>query len=124
MSNHTAVNAENNLSNVCVIISENKKEMFVFLMAWFYFTSKRKGQLPCFLEVIHISVKKLIDKDIFASVEVIKALKENGENVYKMLNTRLRNCKIILAFMKKEIKDNSVEKVLLEILQNSRPATF
>ena len=26
--------------------------------------------------------------------------------------------------MKKEIKDNSVEKVLLEILQNSRPATF
>ena len=32
MSNRTAVNAENNLSNVCVIISENKKEMFVFLM--------------------------------------------------------------------------------------------
>ena len=26
--------------------------------------------------------------------------------------------------MKKEIKDNSVEKVLFEILQNSRPATF
>ena len=41
-----------------------------------------------------------------------------------MLNTRLRNCKIILAFVKKEIKDNSVEKVFFEILQNSRPATL
>ena len=43
-----------------------------------------------------------------AYVEVIKTFmktKENGENIYKMGNAWLRNCRRILAFMKKEIKD-------------------
>ena len=30
--------------------------------------------------------------------------KENGENIYKMLNTWPRNCRSVLAFIKKEIK--------------------
>ena len=41
-------------------------------------------------------------------MEVIKAVnktKENGENIYKILNAWIRNCRSILAFMKKEIKD-------------------
>ena len=41
-------------------------------------------------------------------MEVIKAFmktKENGENKYKLVNAWLRNCRSILAFMKKEIKD-------------------
>ena len=40
-------------------------------------------------------------------MEVIKAIMEtieNGENIYKMLNAWLGNCRSILAFMKKEIK--------------------
>ena len=40
-------------------------------------------------------------------MEVIKAFmitKENGEYIYKMLNTWLRNCRSILAFMKNEMK--------------------
>ena len=32
-----------------------------------------------------------------------------GENIYKMLNAWLRNCRYILAFMKKEIKDTKGE---------------
>ena len=35
--------------------------------------------------------------------------KETGENIYKMLNTWLRNFRSILAFMKKEIKDTKSE---------------
>ena len=57
-------------------------------------------------------MKELIYKDIFAYVEVIKAFmktKENGENIYKMVNAWLRNCRSILAFMKKEIKDTKRE---------------
>ena len=53
-------------------------------------------------------MKKLICEDIFAQVEVIKAFmktKVKGENIYKMLNAWLRNCRSILSFMKKEIKD-------------------
>ena len=45
---------------------------------------------------------------IFLQVEVIKAFmrtKEKGESIDKMLNVWLRNCRSILAFMKKEIKD-------------------
>ena len=45
-------------------------------------------------------------------MEVIKAFmrkKGNRENIYKMLNTWLRNCRSILAFMKKEIKDTKRE---------------
>ena len=41
-------------------------------------------------------------------MEVIKAfmkMKENGENIYEMLNAWLRNSRSILAFMKKEIKE-------------------
>ena len=36
--------------------------------------------------------------------------KENGENIYKMLNVWLRNCRCILAFMKKEINDTNRER--------------
>ena len=57
-------------------------------------------------------MKKLIYKDIFAYVEVIKAFmktKENGEVIYKMLNACLRNCRSILAYIKKEIKDTKKE---------------
>ena len=36
-------------------------------------------------------------------------MKENGENKYKMLNAWLRNCRSILAFMKKEINDTKRE---------------
>ena len=46
-------------------------------------------------------------------MEVIKAFmktKENGENIYKMLNAWLRNCRSILAFMKKEIKDTKRDR--------------
>ena len=46
-------------------------------------------------------------------MEVIKAFmrkKGNRENIYKMLNTWLRNCRSILAFMKKEIKDTKRER--------------
>ena len=45
-------------------------------------------------------------------MEVIKAFmktKKNGENIYKMLNAWLRNCRSILAFIKKEIKDTKRE---------------
>ena len=45
-------------------------------------------------------------------MEVIKGFtqtKENGEIIYKMLNAWLRNCRSILAFMKKEIKDTKEE---------------
>ena len=52
-------------------------------------------------------MKKLICEDIFAQVEVIKAFmktKVNGENIYKMLNAWLRNCRSILSFMKKKNK--------------------
>ena len=55
----------------------------------------------------HMSVKKLIYKDILTSVEFIKAFmktKENRENIYKMLNAWLRNCRGNLAFMEKDIK--------------------
>ena len=46
-------------------------------------------------------------------MEVIKAFmktKENGENIYKMLNAWLKNFRSILAFMKKEIKDTEKER--------------
>ena len=36
-------------------------------------------------------------------------MKENGGNIYKMRNAWLKNCKSILAFMKK-IKDTKSEK--------------
>ena len=57
-------------------------------------------------------MKKLIYKDIFAFEEVLKVFmktKENGEKIYKMVNAWLRNCRSILAFMKKEIKDTKRE---------------
>ena len=70
-------------------------------------------------------------------MEVNKAFmktKENGENIYKMLNAWLRNCRGILAFMKKEIEYTkretevvvlrcSLKKVFLEISQNSKENT-
>ena len=61
----------------------------------------------------HVSVKKLIYKDIFASVEVIKAFmktKENWKNIYKILNAWLKNSRSIFDFMKKEIKDTKREE--------------
>ena len=57
-------------------------------------------------------------------MEVIKAFmntKENGENIYKILNALLRNCRSIIAFMKKEIKDTKREtgrKMLAEELSS------
>ena len=54
----------------------------------------------------HVSVKKTYFGEFYL-VEVIKAFtktKENGENIYKMMHTWLRNCKGIIAFVKKEIK--------------------
>ena len=45
-------------------------------------------------------------------MEVVKAFmktRENEENIYKMLNAWLRNCRSILTFMKKEIKDTKRE---------------
>ena len=36
-------------------------------------------------------------------------MKGNGENICKMLNAWPRDCKSILAFMKKEIKDTKRE---------------
>ena len=45
-------------------------------------------------------------------MEVIKAFvktKENEENIYMILNAWLRNCRSILAFMKKEVKDTKRE---------------
>ena len=45
-------------------------------------------------------------------MEVIKAFmktKENGESIYKMLNAWPRNCRKILAFIKKEITDTKGE---------------
>ena len=45
-------------------------------------------------------------------MEDIKAFmktKENGENIYKMLNAWFINCRSIIAFMKKEIKDTKRE---------------
>ena len=38
-------------------------------------------------------------------MKVFMKTKENGENVYKMLNAWLRNCRSIVAFMKMELKD-------------------
>ena len=35
--------------------------------------------------------------------------KENEGNIYKMLNAWLKNCRSILAFMKKETKDTKRE---------------
>ena len=36
-------------------------------------------------------------------------MKENGENIYMMLYTWLRNCRGILAFMEKKVKDTKRE---------------
>ena len=57
-------------------------------------------------------------------MEVVKAFmktKENEENIHKMLNAWLRNCRSILTFMKKEIKDTKREagrKILGEQLSS------
>ena len=57
-------------------------------------------------------------------MEVIKAFmetKENGENIYRMLNAWLMNCRSNLAFMQKEINDTKREtsrKMLGEHLSN------
>ena len=56
----------------------------------------------------HMSVKKLIYEDILAYKAFMKT-KENGENIYKMLNAWLRNCRGNLAFMKTEIKHTKRE---------------
>ena len=43
-------------------------------------------------------------------MKVFMKTKENGENVYKMLNAWLRNCRSIVAFMKMEIKDTKRDR--------------
>ena len=35
---------------------------------------------------------------------------ENGENIYKIMNVWLRNCRSILAYMTKEIKDTKRDR--------------
>ena len=45
--------------------------------------------------------------------------KENGENIYKMLNAWLKNFRSILAFMKKKIKDTERERPEGKRLGNS-----
>ena len=58
-------------------------------------------------------------------MEVIKAFmktNENGKIIYKMINVEPRNCRSILAFLKKEIKDTKREtgrKMLGEQLNSS-----
>ena len=45
-------------------------------------------------------------------MEIIKEFMkttENGENIYKMPNAWLRNCRSILAFKKKKIRDTKRE---------------
>ena len=57
-------------------------------------------------------MKKVLYKDIFALEEVIKVFiktKENWGNIYKILNAWLRNCRSILAFLRKEIKGTKRE---------------
>ena len=72
-------------------------------MRLFYFTEKsttplRHGSKS---KKKHVSVKKLICKKIFASVEAFLKTKENGENMYKMMNAWLMSCRGVLAFSKK-----------------------
>ena len=43
-------------------------------------------------------------------IEVFIKTKENGENIYKIMNAWLRNCRSILVFMKKGIKDTKRER--------------
>ena len=83
-------------------------------MRLFYFKEKPTTPLRHLGKTMkkHVSMKKLIYKNIFAYVKVIKAFmktKENGEIIYKILNAWLRNCRSILAFMKKEIKNTKRE---------------
>ena len=57
-------------------------------------------------------MKKLICKHIFGQVEVIKAFmktKENGEDIYKMLNAWLSYCRSIIVFMQK-VNKGYIEK--------------
>ena len=67
-----------------------KKKRFVFNRTrLFYFKDKPATPLQHGSENMkkHVSVKKLICKEIFTEVEIIKAfmeIKENGENVYKI----------------------------------------
>ena len=56
-------------------------------------------------------------------MEVIKAFMKTikWENIHKMLSAWLRNCRSVLAFMKKEIKDTKREtggKILEEQLSS------
>ena len=57
-------------------------------------------------------------------MEVIKTFiktKENGENIHKILRAWLRNCRSILEFMEKEIRDTKREtgrKILVEQLSS------
>ena len=50
-------------------------------------------------------------------------MKGNGENICKMLKAWLRNCRSILAFMKKEIKDTKNNKGPSHTLKG-RPSYF
>ena len=57
-------------------------------------------------------------------MKVIKAsmkTRENGENIYKIMNAWVRNCRTILVFMKNEIKDTKrgTGKKIPRLLENS-----
>ena len=83
-----------------------KKKRFVFnSMRSFCFKERpttRHGSKKN--EETHTSQKKLICKEIFTLIKVIKIFmktKGNGENIYKRMNALLRNCRCIFAFIKK-----------------------
>ena len=74
-----------------------KRKRFVFnCTRLFYFKDKPTIPLRHWSENMkkHVPVKKLICKEIFTEVEIIKAfmdIKENGENVYK-IERAIRSC--------------------------------
>ena len=49
----------------------------------------------------HFSVKKTFVRRLLEVIKAFMKTKENGGNIYKMRNAWLKNCKSILAFMKK-----------------------
>ena len=116
---------ESNLSNFCVIISEIKRKRFVFNhMRLFYFREKLATHLRHGGKTIKKHIfqwKNLFTRIILLKRKLLKYLwkrKKMGKT-YKMLNAWLRNCRNILAFMKKEIKDIKTEKPQGKCLESS-----
>ena len=89
----------------------------MLLIAWDYFTSKRNLQLPC--------AKNVNYEETLVSVKKRMKTKENGRNIYKMVNAWLRNCRSILAFRRNKgykergRKDNAWRAVFNSIFINN-----